>query len=121
MTQPRVLLVDDNVLILEAARRILRPSCAVVGTVMSGGKLLQAVTALQPDVVVLDLSMPGCAGLDACRQIKRARPQVKVVILTAAVDAEIAAQATTLGASAYVLKHLMARDLAGAIQDAWIQ
>jgi DNA-binding NarL/FixJ family response regulator len=112
-----VLLADDNAAILRAVQRLLHPSFEVVGTVMSGGEIVKAETALKPDVVVLDLF----GGLDTCNQIKQASPQTKVVILTAINDAEVVQRAISLGASAYVIKSQMADTLIGAIHTALLQ
>ena len=73
-TRPRVLLADDYPDILKAVARLLALDCEVVGTVADGGALLEAAQRLQPDVIVLDLSLPNVDGLEACRQIARAHP-----------------------------------------------
>jgi len=111
-------LADDHAAILNALERILERSCEIVGSVNRGGSLLEAATRLRPDVVVLDLSMPEIDGLEGCRQIKRVMPRTKVVVISAAYDAELSQEALSLGASAFVLKSLMARDLADAIRTA---
>jgi DNA-binding NarL/FixJ family response regulator len=88
--RPRVLLADDYVGLLTAWRRLLEPTCEIVGTVRNGRDLLDAATTLTPDVVVADLSMPEVTGIDACRQIKRAHPAIKVILVTAGGDEYVA-------------------------------
>ena len=113
--RPRVLLADDYVGLLTAWRRLLEPSCEVVGTVRNGRALLDAAMALTPDVVVADLSMPEVGGLEACKQIKQTRPETKVILVTAGGDEWVARAAFRAGASGFVLKHA-ADDLLTAIQ-----
>jgi DNA-binding NarL/FixJ family response regulator len=114
--RPKVLLADNHPGVLAALHRLLQPSCDVVGRVTDGAAIVEASTKLKPDVVVLDISMPHVDGLDACRQIKCTMPQTKVVVLTAANDAEIKDKAFSVGASAFVLKYLMADELVNAIE-----
>src|SRR4030095_9506317 len=101
-----------------AWRRLLEPSCEVVGSVRNGRALLEAATELSPDVIVGDLSMPEVNGLDPCRQIKLASPQTKVVLVTAGGDEWVARAAFRAGASAFVLKHSAADDLLTAVRQA---
>ena len=114
--RPRVLLADDYAGLLTAWRRLLEPTYEVVGCVRDGRALLEAATALVPDVIVADLSMPQMNGLDACRQIKSAIPQTKIVLVTAGGDEWVARAAFDAGASAFLLKHSAADDLITAIQ-----
>jgi DNA-binding NarL/FixJ family response regulator len=94
----------------------LEPAFEVVGSVRDGRALLEAATALIPDVIVADLSMPEMNGLDACRRIKNAIPQTKIVLVTAGGDEWVARAAFDAGASAFVLKHSAADDLLAAIE-----
>ena len=118
--RPRVLLADDYVALLIAWRRLLEPSCDVVGSVRDGRALLAAAMSLSPDVIVADLSMPEISGLDACRQIKATSPQTKIVLVTAGGDEWVARAAFRAGASAFVLKHSAADDLLAAIRSAML-
>lgn len=117
-SRPRVLLADDYAGLLTAWRRLLEPAVEVVGCVRDGLALLDAATALVPDVIVADLSMPQLNGLDACRRIKSAIPQIKIVLVTAGGDEWIARAAFEAGASAFVLKHSATDDLLTAIESA---
>ena len=102
--RPRVLLADDHAGILTALQRMLEPSCDVVGRVTDGSALLEAAGRYQPDVIVLDVTMPEIDGLEACRQIMVAAPNTRIVFLTADDDAAVRQRALSLGASAFVLK-----------------
>src|SRR5262245_28279367 len=97
--RPRVLLADDYSAILGALKRMLEPSCDVVGEVTDGTALLEAAASLEPDVIVLDLYMPKINGLEVCRRIKAASSRTKVVLLTAASDDVIRDKAFEIGAS----------------------
>jgi DNA-binding NarL/FixJ family response regulator len=114
--RPRVLLADDNAGILVAFDRLLSSSCDVVGRVSDGVALIDAVTTLQPDVVVLDLFMPMIDGLEIYSHIHRVAPQAKIVVVTAADDESIRTQALSAGASAFVPKPRVVDDLLPTIQ-----
>jgi DNA-binding NarL/FixJ family response regulator len=114
-TRPRVLLADDHPGILSAVQRLLAPSCEIVGQVKSGGEVLGATRALKPDILVLDIIMPGLNGLDVCCQIKHGVRHTEVIILTASFGEDIKQQALDLGAAAFVLKHCLVDDLLDAI------
>ncbi len=116
--RPRVLLADDDAGILHAFERLLTPSCEVVGQVTNLGALVDAVTRLQPDVIVIDLFMPTGNALEACRRLKEVVPQTKIVVVSAAYDASIRDEALRVGASAFVPKVRAAQDLLPAIQQA---
>jgi CheY-like chemotaxis protein len=103
-TRPRVLLADDSPELLKAVSRLLSLDCDVVGTVDDGGALLAAAQRLQPHVIVLDLSLPHANGLEACRQITQAYPEIDVIVFTALTDPEVAQQSFAMGASAFVSK-----------------
>ena len=94
---------------------MLLPFCDVVGLVRDGKTLLDEAASLQPDVVVVDLNMPGLSGLEACRLIREATTHTRVIMLTATDDAAIRKKAQELGASAFVLKYQIADHLVPAI------
>lgn len=79
---PRVLLVDDNDVMLERAAATLSRECEIVGAVKDGPAALDAVRDLRPDVVVLDLSMPGMSGLEVAGRLRRGGSTVPIVFLT---------------------------------------
>ena len=117
--RPRVLLAEDYEALLVALRRLLSPSCDVVGSVADGLAVVDAAVRLRPDVIVLDLNLPTINGLEACRRIKAALPLSKVVLITAADDEAVRERAFELGASAFVLKHRIADELDRIIQKAF--
>src|SRR4026209_2906900 len=117
MGKPRVLLADDHALILGAFEKLLAGECDIVGQVGDGRALVAAVETLNPDVVVLDISMPLLNGLEAGRQIKQRMRHVKLVFLTMNEDADLAAEAFRSGASAYLLKRSAASELTTAIRE----
>src|SRR5262245_38762253 len=100
----RVLVADDYPGMHPALTRLLRPWCDVVGSIYDTAELLDAVMRLRPDVVVLDMSMPGIGGLQACRLIKSTKPDVSVIVYTAADEPSLAAKVREAGAAAFVLK-----------------
>jgi len=102
--RPRVLVADDHPGMTKAVCRLLALDCEVVGSVADGSTLLEAAQRLQPDVIVLDLSLPTVHGLDACRQVTQAHPQIKVIVFSAATDPEITQRSLESGASAFVSK-----------------
>lgn len=114
--RPRVLLADDHVLLLEAFRRMLEPEVAVVGAVADGAALVEQALALEPDLVVADVSMPRMNGLEAARRLRGELPRTRVVFLTVNEDPQLAAEAFALGASGYLLKSSTATELREAIR-----
>jgi DNA-binding NarL/FixJ family response regulator len=117
--RPRVLLADDYAGILTALRRLLEPSCDIVGSVENGSALLDAAVTLRPDVIVVDLAMPVLNGLDACRQIKDTLPDAKVVILTAMDEEALTEKAYSAGATAFVSKYRIADQLPEVVNKAF--
>ncbi|HEU4678337.1 MAG TPA: response regulator transcription factor [Terrimicrobiaceae bacterium] len=118
MKRPRILLADDHTMLLDAFRRLLEPRCEVVGTACDGRELIELAATTRPDVIVLDISMPGLNGMDACAQLRRKIPSMRFVFLTVNEDPDIAAEAISLGASGYLLKSSASRELFTAIEHA---
>jgi DNA-binding NarL/FixJ family response regulator len=116
--RPRVLLADDHTMLLEAFRRLLEPKCEIVGTAGDGRTLLELAVDTKPDVIVLDIAMPRLNGMDACAQLRRRMPSVRLVFLTVNEDPDIAAEAIRLGASGYLLKNSASTELFTAIEHA---
>src|SRR5262245_8781515 len=103
--RPRVLLADDHDGMQIAVRRLLSASCDVVGCVPDSAALVDAVAQLRPQVVLLELSLPGdLQGFDICQLITSRTPDVKVVIFTGHDDANLESRAREAGASGYVWK-----------------
>ena len=116
--RPRVLVADDYADLLTAFKRLLAPSCEVVGCVADGDSLLESMATLHPDVVVVDLFIPPSSGLEICRRIKHVAPETLVIIVSASTDADVAEGARRAGASAFVSKAAAVDDLVPAIQRA---
>ncbi len=118
MNRARVLLADDHTIVLEGLRRILETSFDLVGMAHDGRELVDQVRTLDPDIAVVDISMPVLNGLDAFRQCKEARFRTRFVFLTANPDIALATQAFRLGANGYVLKQAASEELVTAIREA---
>jgi DNA-binding NarL/FixJ family response regulator len=116
MPNPRVLLADDHVLVLEGFRRILQEHYDLVGTVGDGYALLAAAKTIQPDIVILDISMPLLNGIDTAAQLKKICPTAKIIIVTMHAGADYVRSAFEAGASAYVLKGSAVDELEQAIR-----
>ncbi len=117
MKRPRVLVADDHTLVVEGLRKILEPDCDVVGAVEDGRSLLAAAERLQPDIILLDISMPLLNGLDAARGLRNAVPDAKVIFVTMHADATYVSGAFRAGASGYVLKRCASMELLNAIHE----
>ncbi len=115
MTRPRILLADDHTLVLEGIHKILQDEFDVIGMVEDGRALVEAAQRLDPDVIVLDISMPMLNGLEAARQIKKLMPTSKLIFLTMHGDPTYATEAFQAGASGYLLKRSAASELTHAI------
>ena len=112
----RVLIADDHRLVADACRNLLEPEFNVVAMVSDGRELLKVEPELRPDVIILDISMPGLNGLDAGELIKQRNHTVKLVYITMSVAADVAAEAFRRGASGYVVKQSSAEELITAVR-----
>lgn len=115
MTKPRVLMADDHSILLAGMRKLIEDQCDVVGMVEDGRALLEAADRLKPDLIILDISMPLLNGLDAARQLKKARPDVKLLFLTMHASPRYATEAFKAGGNGYLLKQSAASELPKAI------
>jgi len=119
MKRLRILLADDHAVVLEGLRRILdRPRFEIVGAVADGRALVQAATALQPDVIITDVVMPLLNGIEAARQIVKQNQKSKIIFLTMHPEVIYARQALAAGGCGYVLKSSAGEELITAIDDA---
>lgn len=114
----RILLVDDHALLRQALRLLLehQPELEVVGDVENGREAVRATERLNPDIVLMDVVMPGLNGIEATRQIRRANAATRVVMLTGFVDEDQLLEALRCGASGYVIKKSDVAELVLAIQ-----
>ena len=118
MGKVRVLLADDHEAILARVRSILCEDFEVVSTVGNGRDAVTEVRRLDPDVLVMDISMPVLDGLQAVSQLRRNRCRTKVVFLTVHEDQDYVDAALAAGASGYVTKSHITSDLVPAIREA---
>lgn len=115
MRRQTVLLVDDHLVFTEGIARILSETLHVVGTIADAALIVETAARLQPDVVVMDISMPGMSGLEALRRLLAARKDQRVILLTMHADARLASEAFRLGARGFVLKQSSGQELVAAI------
>ena len=116
MKRTRLLLADDHAILLEAFKKLLEPFHSVVGAVTDGRRLLAKARELRPDIVLLDINMPGLNGLDACEQLVSRNPETKVIFLTVSEDLDSAEEAIRRGASGYLIKKAVVAELLKAIE-----
>ena len=116
----RVLLVDDHPVVRQGLRALLstQDGIEVVGEAGDGEAAVAAAGRLSPDVVLMDVVMPGIDGVEALRRIGGSRPQTRVVMLTSYADERRAMEAVDAGASGFLLKDASPRDVAAAIRAA---
>jgi DNA-binding NarL/FixJ family response regulator len=118
MTRKRVLVADDLAPVLNAVADLLRESFEVVGLVSDGREALMATLKLEPELVVLDISMPLMSGIEVAEELKRRGNQAKVVFLTVHEDHDILKTCHAAGGLGYVIKVLMDTDLIPAVNEA---
>jgi DNA-binding NarL/FixJ family response regulator len=118
LVQPRVLLVDDSESVLAHAAATLSSACIVVGAVTDGKAALESVDRLHPDVIVLDISMPGMSGLEVAARLRRAGSTIPLVFLTIHDDEELVRATQAVGGIGYVVKTLLPSDLVIAVNAA---
>jgi len=113
----RVLLADDQPAVLAQVARVLGNTYDIVGTAADGRCLLESAARLDPDVIVLDITMPDIDGFGAARSLKLAGCRSRLVFLTVHEDPDFVREALSLGADAYVLKSRLVSDLQNAIGE----
>jgi DNA-binding NarL/FixJ family response regulator len=115
----KVLIADDHPLMLAGIRRLLERSedIEVVGEAHSGPEVMRLLESRRPQVALVDLRMPGVAGVDCIEQIRSAWPEVKVVVLSASEDRASIDSALRAGASAYVVKTVQPTDIASVLRQ----
>ncbi|QFG22753.1 response regulator transcription factor [Actinomadura sp. WMMB 499] len=114
----RVLVVDDQELVREGIASLLgiQPGVTVVGTAADGAEAVAAVAAAPPDVVLMDVRMPGMDGVEATSAVRGSAPSCQVLMLTTFDDREYVVEALRAGAAGYLLKNLPAAELAAAVR-----
>ncbi len=113
----RILLVDDQNLVQQGIKSLLDQDSdvKVIGTVKDGRSAVKQIDVLRPDIVLLDIEMPGMDGITATKYISRLSPHTKVIILSSHEDKKYLTQALMAGAKAYILKSSLLKDLKQAI------
>ncbi|MFM8426978.1 MAG: response regulator [Chloroflexota bacterium] len=120
MTKTRILLVDDHDIVRLGLMTLLndQPDMEVIGEASTAAEAVHEVASLIPDVVLMDIRLPGEGGIEATRQVTAKFPNVKVVMLTSFADDELVMRAISAGAVGYVLKQVGNEELIRAIQAA---
>ena len=119
MSKIRILLTDDHTLFRQGIRTLLsaETDIDVVGEAANGSESVEKVAPLRPDVVLMDIGMPGLSSFEATRQIKKIRPETKILFLTMYDDEDYLVECMEVGGSGYVLKDSPAPQLLAAIRD----
>jgi two-component system, NarL family, response regulator NreC len=113
-----ILLADDHALIRQGLRALLeRQGCRIVGEAANGQEALRSVENAQPEIAILDISMPILNGIDAARELKKSSPKTKVILLTQHDEDQYVTDALRAGVKGYVLKSQAADDLVHAIRE----
>jgi len=114
----RLLLADDNPEILETLSDLLQPAYDIVGAFSDGATLLQQIGALQPDLVILDISLGDMTGFEVARRLKKSGSPAKIIFLTVHENIDFIRAAFDLDVSGYVFKSRISSDLVDAISRA---
>ncbi|MDP1779489.1 MAG: response regulator transcription factor [Anaerolineales bacterium] len=119
MKKQRIILVDDHEVVRLGLKSLLdrHPQFDVVGEAGSAREALEQTASLKPDVVVMDIRLPGTSGIEACEQITAQYPNTKVIMLTSYAEDEMLFSAIRAGASGYILKQIGSEDLIKAIES----
>ncbi|MEP7200391.1 MAG: response regulator transcription factor, partial [Chloroflexota bacterium] len=114
----RILIVDDHSVVRRGLRHLLATyaDMQVVGEASDGPSAMQAATTLSPDVILLDIRLPGASGLDIAPQLRQAAPEARIIILTTYEDDEYLVKALGGGAHGYLLKSTSDEHVAEAIR-----
>lgn len=118
MAKLQIFLADDHMVVREGLKTLInaQPDMLVIGEAGDGEAAWQQARECQPDIVIMDITMPGLNGVLATTRLKRACPQIKVLALSVHDDTSYLRQLLTAGAAGYVLKHAAADDLIQAIR-----
>lgn len=114
----KVVIVDDYGIMVDTVVSLLEPTCTVVGTFSNGQAAIDAMAKLQPDIMVLDIEMPGMSGLDVAWKLRSLGIEVKLIFLTIHEKPALVLKTQEAGGLGYVVKRRMATDLMPAIQEA---
>jgi DNA-binding NarL/FixJ family response regulator len=115
MKRPRLLLADDHAILLEGLKSLLAAEFDVVATAGDGREVLEAADRHRPDIILLDVSMPGLNGIEAAQRLRQSNPGAKIVMLTMHADLSLVRASFDAGVSGYVLKQSAAAELVTAL------
>ncbi|HEX8815876.1 MAG TPA: response regulator transcription factor [Terriglobales bacterium] len=118
MAKPTVLVADDHGIVLTRVVSLLTPRFDLVGTVMNGRDLVTEAERLNPDVIVLDITMPVLSGIEAAHELRKKGSGARLVFLTVHTSREFVEACVEAGALAYVTKSHLVSDLVSAIDMA---
>lgn len=121
MAKIRILLTDDHTLFRQGIRTLLsaETDLEIVGEAANGAEAVEKTAEFRPDIVLMDIGMPGLSSFEATRQIKKLRPDTKILFLTMYDDEDYLVQCMEVGASGYVLKDSPAQQLLAALRDVY--
>ncbi len=120
MSKIRVLIADDHALMRDGIKALLRDTAdiEVVGEAADGRAAIELSRRLKPEIVLMDIAMPGLGGLEATLEIRRESPRTRVLVLTQYDDREYIHRFLKLGIAGYILKHMLGAQLAASIRSA---
>lgn len=118
MTATKLMLVDDHPLFMEGLKYLLETNgICISGTAQNGKEAFEQAKRIHPDIILMDIRMPECSGIDALRLIKAKMPEIKVVMLTTSDEDDDLFEAIKYGASGYLLKNINADELMEMLSD----
>ncbi|HEX9592802.1 MAG TPA: response regulator transcription factor [bacterium] len=114
----KILIADDHALVREGIIALLSPhnQIQIVGTAASGQEAIEKAGKLHPDIILMDIAMPGLGGLEATLEIRKTHPEIKILVLSQYDDKEYVSRLFKAGVSGYILKHAVGTDLVSAIR-----
>jgi two-component system response regulator DevR len=118
MSKHRILIVDDHAVVRTGLKSLIErhPQFTVVGEAGSAREAMEQIKAHQPEIVIMDIRLPGTSGIEACEEIVKTFPGTKVLMLTSYATDEMLLSAIRAGASGYVLKQIGSNDLIKALE-----
>ncbi len=121
MSKMRILIADDHAIVREGLRTLLevQPDIEIVGEATDGEEAVNKTKEIQPDIVLMDITMPGMNGLEATRQIKQNNPDVRILVLTMHEGDEYFFKFLDVGASGYFIKGGSSTELISALRAVW--
>ena len=118
MSRSRVLLVDDHEEFLAVEARLLEPEFEVVTAVRDGRRALEEAARINPDLIILDITMSRIDGIETARHLRASGSRAKIVFLTVHADPDYVREGLAAGATGYVVKSRLASDLVPALREA---